>query len=84
MHDVSLEVGSGELLCMLGANGSGKTTLFKTVLGFLQPSAGRVCIDGVDIRHWSQRRLARALGYVPQAHTPPFAFKVRDVVLMAR
>jgi len=84
VHDLSLTIRTGELLCLLGANGSGKTTLFKTILGLLQPSSGRVCIDGVDIRRWSRRELARALGYVPQAHTPPFAFKVRDVVLMAR
>jgi len=84
VHDISFEIGKGEVLCLLGANGSGKTTLFKTILGLVQPGSGRVCIDGVDIRRWSRRELARALGYVPQAHTPPFSFKVRDVVLMAR
>lgn len=84
VHDISLEIGTGEVTCLLGANGSGKTTLFKTILGLVQPISGRVCIDDIDIRHWSRRDLARALGYVPQAHTPPFAFKVRDVVMMGR
>lgn len=84
VHSISLEVGTGEVMCLLGANGSGKTTLFKTILGLVQPTSGRVCIDDVDIRRWSRRDLARALGYVPQAHTPPFAFKVRDVVMMGR
>lgn len=41
-------------------------------------------MDGEAIAHWSRRRLARTIAYVPQAHTPPFAFRVRDVVLMAR
>jgi ABC-type cobalamin/Fe3+-siderophores transport system ATPase subunit len=84
VHGISLAIESGEVLCLLGANGSGKTTLFKTILGLLRPSAGRVCIDGADIAHCSRVALARALGYVPQAHTPPFPFRVRDVVLMAR
>lgn len=81
---ISLAVESGEVLCLLGANGSGKTTLFKTILGLLRPISGRVCVDGEDIAHWPRQRLAKTLGYVPQAHTPPFAYSVRDVVLMAR
>jgi ABC-type cobalamin/Fe3+-siderophores transport system ATPase subunit len=81
---ISLAVESGEVLCLLGANGSGKTTLFKTILGLLRPISGKVCVDGEDIAHWPRQRLAKTLGYVPQAHTPPFAYSVRDVVLMAR
>lgn len=41
-------------------------------------------MDGESTTHWPRRKLARMIAYVPQAHTPPFAFKVRDVVLMAR
>lgn len=84
LFNVDLEFGSGETLCLLGPNGSGKTTLFKTILGLIIPTAGRVSVDGEDIHRWPRTRLARTFGYVPQAHTPPFAFRVRDVVLMAR
>ena len=84
IFDISLTLASGEALCLLGANGSGKTTLFKTILGLMRPFSGQVCVDGEDTRGWSRPRLAKTLGYVPQAHTPPFAFRVRDVVLMAR
>jgi ABC-type cobalamin/Fe3+-siderophores transport system ATPase subunit len=84
IFDISLALASGEVLCLLGANGSGKTTLFKAILGLLKPGAGKVCVDGEDISHWPRQRLAKTLGYVPQAHTPPFAFRVLDVVLMAR
>lgn len=84
VEDVSLTLDSGEVLCLLGANGSGKTTLFKTVLGFLRPERGRILMDGEDAAAWPRRRLARSLAYVPQAHTPPFPFTVRDVVLTAR
>jgi len=84
IHGVSLALDAGEVLCLLGPNGSGKTTLFKTVLGLIQPVDGHVAIDGENTHRWPRARMARTLGYVPQAHTPPFAFRVRDVVLMAR
>ena len=84
VDDVSLALDSGDVLCLLGANGSGKTTLFKAILGLLRLNDGRILVDGADIASWPQRRLARTLAYVPQAHTPPFPFAVRDVVLMAR
>lgn len=84
VRDVSMTIESGEVLCLLGANGSGKTTLFKTVLHLLKLHGGRICIDGKDTASWPHRRLSQVLAYVPQAHTPPFAFTVRDVVVMAR
>ena len=84
VEDVSLSLDSGDVLCLLGANGSGKTTLFKAILGLLRLNGGRILVDGADTASWPQRRLARTLAYVPQAHTPPFPFAVRDVVLMAR
>jgi len=84
VEDVSFAVISGEALYLLGPNGSGKTTLFKTVLGLLPRKRGSISIDGRDTASWPRRRLAQTLAYVPQAHTPPFPFTVRDVVLMAR
>lgn len=84
VKDVSFTLQTGDVMCLLGANGSGKTTLFRAILHFLPLARGQVYIEGETIAHWSRRRLARAIAYVPQAHTPPFAFKVRDVVLMAR
>ena len=84
VEDVSLALESGDVLCLLGANGSGKTTLFKAILGLLRLNGGRILVDGADTASWPPRRLARTLAYVPQAHTPPFPFAVRDVVLMAR
>jgi iron complex transport system ATP-binding protein len=82
--NVSLTVGDGEILCLLGPNGVGKTTFFKTILGFLKLLDGRISLDGEDITTWPRGRLARAVGYVPQAHIPPFPFKVADVVVMGR
>ncbi len=84
LEGISLDLNSGEILCLLGPNGVGKTTLFKTILGFLKMQGGEILLDGENIRHWSRNRLAKAIGYVPQAHTPPFPFKVLDVVVMGR
>ena len=83
-RDVTLALEPGEVVCLLGPNGGGKTTLFKTMIGLLKPQAGRVSIDGEDIAQWSPRRLAQAIGYVPQAHAGYFPFTVADVVLMGR
>ncbi|MDD3363372.1 MAG: ABC transporter ATP-binding protein [Syntrophomonas sp.] len=84
VNDFSATVSSGEILCLLGPNGVGKTTLFKSVLGFLKLQGGAVLVDGLDVRNLSKKAFAQVLGYVPQAHVPPFPFTVRDVVVMGR
>ncbi len=81
---VSLDIRSGEVLCLLGPNGGGKTTLMKTLLGLLRPLQGRVLLDGEDIARLSRKHLARIIGYVPQAHNAFFPFSVFDIVLMGR
>ena len=84
IHGVSFTLEAGNILCLLGANGSGKTTLFKAILGLLPVTGGRIYFDKKDTAGWSRRKVAQTFAYVPQAHTPPFAFTVREVVLMAR
>ena len=69
---------------MLGANGCGKTTLLKSILAFLTPQHGQVLLYGKDIHQMDERERARKIAYIPQYHTPPFPFTVRDVVLMGR
>lgn len=81
---ISFSISSSEVLCLLGPNGVGKTTLFKTILGFLKLQGGAICADGEDIAHWSRKKYAQVIGYVPQSHTPPFPFTVIDVVTMGR
>jgi len=83
-NGVTLEVGAGEVLCLLGPNGSGKTTLFKTLLGLLSVQGGAVLLDGRDLRSLQRDAIARLLSYVPQAHGAFFPYTVREVVLMGR
>lgn len=84
LRDVSFTVEDGEFVCILGPNGSGKTTLLKNVLGLLSPTSGSVLIDGEDVQKMPRAKVAKLMGYIPQAHTPPFPFRVFDVVLMGR
>ena len=82
--EVTLELASGEVLCLLGPNGSGKTTLFKTLLGLLPPQSGAVLIEGRDARTLARDAIARQISYVPQAHGAFFPYTVRETVLMGR
>ncbi|NLE09741.1 MAG: ABC transporter ATP-binding protein [Dehalococcoidales bacterium] len=80
----TMTVESGEILCLLGPNGVGKSTLFRTVLGLLKPMGGEILIDGKNIHTLPRKEFAKLMAYVPQAHNPPFPFRVLDVVVMGR
>ncbi|MBI3750123.1 MAG: ABC transporter ATP-binding protein, partial [Chloroflexi bacterium] len=66
LHGVSLALGAGERVALVGANGSGKSTLLRLALGLLRPTAGEVRLNGADPARLGSRDLARAAGYVVQ------------------
>jgi len=67
LRGVSLAVGTGEIVCIIGANGAGKSTLLRTVFGMVAPRAGTIRFAGDDIaRRPPVDVLRRGLGYVPQ------------------
>ena len=67
VREVSLEVGSGEIVAIVGRNGVGKTTLIDTVAGLLPVMSGRIAFRGRDVTHADARARARlGMGYVPQ------------------
>ena len=62
---VSFSIGQGEIVGLLGHNGAGKTTIMKMLTGYLEPSAGRVRVDGVEVAEQPQA-VQQKLGYLPE------------------
>jgi lipopolysaccharide export system ATP-binding protein len=67
IRDVTLSLGRGEVVALLGPNGSGKTTSFYAIAGLVNPEGGQVLIDGQDATYLPMYRRARlGIGYLPQ------------------
>ena len=65
--DISMELGRGEVVALLGPNGSGKTTCFYSIAGLVTPEGGNVIIDGRDVTTLPMYRRAKlGIGYLPQ------------------
>jgi ABC-type multidrug transport system fused ATPase/permease subunit len=66
LHEVDLHVPAGTTLALIGPTGAGKSTVAKLIARFYDPTAGRVTLDGLDLRQVRLADLRRAMGYVPQ------------------
>ena len=67
VHDVSLEVASGEVVGLLGPNGAGKTTCFYMIVGLVSADGGNISLDGEEVSHMPiHARARRGLSYLPQ------------------
>ena len=65
VDDVSFTIGPGEIVGLLGHNGAGKTTIMKMLTGFLEPTAGAIRIDGLDLAT-DLRGVQARIGYLPE------------------
>jgi ATP-binding cassette, subfamily B, bacterial len=83
LDDVSLVVPPGQTLALVGETGAGKSTLAKLVARFYDPDAGRVLIDGHDLRDVTERSLRSQLGIVPQ-ESFLFSGTIRDNIAFGR
>ena len=83
LNNASFRLGAGTICALVGVNGSGKSTLFKSIMGFVNPTAGTVRINGMPVR---QSLKQHAVAYVPQAEEVDWQFpvSVSDVVMMGR
>jgi branched-chain amino acid transport system ATP-binding protein len=81
--DLTLEVGRGQIVCLLGGNASGKSTTMKIILGLIRPQSGTVTFDGTPITGLSTPAIIRrGLGSVPEARRLFGTMTVRENVLM--
>jgi ATP-binding cassette subfamily B multidrug efflux pump len=71
IHEISFHLKSGNQLGVVGKTGSGKTTLIWLLARLFDVSAGKIIIDGVDLKQWSGSALRKQIGFVPQE---PFLF----------
>ncbi len=79
LFDVSLKVGKGECLCVLGRNGVGKSTLLRTIMGLVTSMTGKLTIDNKSLEETPTHTRAKAgLGYVPQGRRILGKFTVRQ------
>jgi subfamily B ATP-binding cassette protein HlyB/CyaB len=81
-ENLSLAIQPGQMIAIMGPSGCGKSTLAKLLQGFYQPSAGRILIDGIDIRYLSANELRSHFGVVPQ-ETVLFSGTIYDNLQMA-
>ena len=84
LKNVSLTIGSGEVLGILGPNGSGKSTLLKILMRILEPQQGTIEWFGQPPDAFSQADIARHVAFVPQETQQAFPFTINEMVLMGR
>jgi len=79
LFGLSLSVGEGEVVALLGRNGMGKTTTVRSIMGLRRPARGRIVFGGAEIQHWPPFRIARAgIGLVPEGRQVFPALSVRE------
>jgi iron complex transport system ATP-binding protein len=84
LDGVSFTAREGELVGLVGPNGAGKSTLVRLVAGLVAPTAGTVRLAGLDPHTAPRRAVARACALIPQEPRVPWAFTVREIVMMGR
>ena len=84
LHDITITLGAGETVAIIGPNGSGKTTLLRTLAGLLKPAEGTVLLDSESVFDLSRRAVSRQIAYMPQRSETHFPLTCREAVLLGR
>jgi ATP-binding cassette subfamily C protein len=80
-HGISFTIPPRGMTAFVGPSGAGKTTIFSLIERFYEPQAGRVLLDGTDVREWPISQLRAAIGYVEQ-DAPVLSGTLRDNLLL--
>ncbi len=83
LADINLEARAGEILALVGPSGAGKTTLVNLIPRFFNPHAGKITIDGINVKNLQLKSLREQIGIVPQ-ETLLFGGTVRENILYGR
>ncbi|WP_417264558.1 ABC transporter ATP-binding protein [Celeribacter sp.] len=83
-RDLSLAIPDGSFTVLVGPNACGKSTLLRALSRLLEPTSGRVTLEGQDVRQYPPRAFARKLGLLPQSLTAPDGITVADLVARGR
>ncbi len=84
IHDISLEVKSGEIIGLLGPNGAGKTTTFYMICGLIPPTSGHIYLDNQDITKMPLHKRAKmGIGYLPQESSVFKELSVEENLMLA-
>lgn len=84
LHDVSIAINPGQFTAVVGPNGAGKSTLLKILSGARRPASGTVTINGVEVQQYSAASLSLVRAVLPQSVHVPFAFTVKQMVMLGR
>ncbi len=84
LDNISLSIGKGEFVGIIGKNGAGKSTLLKALRGFLPVWSGRVLLAGREIGAYQERELAKKIAYLQQQVELTFDYTARDIVMAGR
>jgi len=80
VHSLSVNIPTGQVSVIIGANGCGKSTLLRGLARLINPSGGRVLLDGRSIATLPSKEVAKIMGLLPQAPTAPEGITVADLV----
>lgn len=84
LTNINITIDRPGLYCILGPNGVGKSTLVRCMNRLLQPTSGRILVDGRDIREYTIREISDVIGYVPISTANVFSMTVLDTILIGR